>query len=249
MNDMTDTGGEGVWRNLYGRHQGKKLRQGQEARMGAMLEPLQVPGVMRGAAESDSCSLIPRDLFDDIREVWLEIGFGGGEHLVDMADANPDIGFIGCEHFVPGVGKCLAEIERRNLTNVRIHPQDARDLMASLPRVCIGQIFLLYPDPWPKARHRKRRFICEDNLLAFERILRPGGMLRVASDIPDYIDWTLEQVLARPGWRWLAQNRDEAAKPWEGWPGTRYEAKALREGRTPAYLSFLWQGARTSDRR
>jgi len=137
-----------------------------------------------------------------------------------------------------GVASCLSHIEKNSLSNVRLHNGDARDLMDRLPDASVGRVFLLYPDPWPKARHHKRRFINPDNLDAFARIMRGGAVLRVASDIPDYIEWTLEHLAERSEFTLLGDPATGFRKAWDDWPGTRYEAKALREGRTPAYLSF-----------
>ncbi|MGQ0483780.1 MAG: tRNA (guanosine(46)-N7)-methyltransferase TrmB [Hyphomicrobiales bacterium] len=166
--------------------------------------------------------------------VRLEIGFGGGEHLARQAELNPDISFIGAEPFVNGVAKLLALIEEKKLANIRIHDGDVRYLLEALPAGSLERIYLLYPDPWPKARHAKRRFVNAENLGHVHRLLAPGGLFLFASDIADYVEWTRERVAAHGG---FAED-GEAAQPFEDWVETRYEAKARREGRVPFYLRF-----------
>jgi tRNA (guanine-N7-)-methyltransferase len=225
------------WRNLYGRRKGKRLRPGQQALLDARLEALAPPGV--GWAENPERA--PTDLkalFPEAEAVWLEIGFGGGEHMIAEATAHPEIGVIGCEPFVNGVAKLLAAIERAGATNLRVHAGDARDLLDVLPEGGVGRVYLLYPDPWPKRRHWDRRFVNPANLDALARVLRPGAELRIATDIDDYVRHTLAQMARRDDFDWLAERPADWRAPWEGWPSTRYEAKALREGRRPTYLRF-----------
>jgi len=225
------------WRNLYGRRHGKALRKGQRELLDGRLAALAPKGVSR----DENPARAPIDLnalFPGAREVWLEIGFGGGEHMVAMAAANPGVGIVGCEAYINGVAMLLAKIERTGLGNVAIHPGDARDLMDVLPDGSVAQVFLLYPDPWPKKRHHKRRFINPQNLDALARIMPPGGLLRLATDIGDYVRHTLE-VVGRDGrLTWMADSPVDWRRPWPGWPGTRYEAKAVREGRIPTYLTL-----------
>jgi tRNA (guanine-N7-)-methyltransferase len=179
-------------------------------------------------------------LFDaPVSSVRLEIGFGGGEHLLHEARRFPDTGFIGAEAFVNGIAKVMAVLAREPLSNIRVHDEDAVHLLDWLPNASLDGIDLLYPDPWPKKRHWKRRFVSRDNLGRFARVLKPGGRFRFASDIDSYVNWTLLKAGAHPAFEWQAAEADDWRKPYEGWPGTRYEAKALREGRTPAYLTFL----------
>jgi tRNA (guanine-N7-)-methyltransferase len=173
-----------------------------------------------------------------VRAVRLEIGFGGAEHLLHEARNNPDIGFVGAEAFIDGMAKCLAVLDREPLANVRLHHEDALPLLDWLPPAGLDRVDLLYPDPWPKTRHHKRRFVQDLTVGKLGRVLAPGGHFRFASDIPGYIDWTLIRVRRHPHFRWMAAQADDWRKPWNGWPGTRYEAKALREGRRPAYLTF-----------
>jgi tRNA (guanine-N7-)-methyltransferase len=155
-----------------------------------------------------------------------------------MAAANPGVGIIGCEAYINGVAMLLAKIERAGVTNLAIHPGDARDLMDVLPEGSVAQVFLLYPDPWPKKRHHKRRFVNPENLDALVRIMRPGAVLRLATDIGDYVRHTLEIVARDRRIAWTAESAADWRRPWPGWPGTRYEAKALREGRNPHYLTL-----------
>lgn len=227
-------------RQLYGRRRGHKLRPGQQALIDALrsgdLSAFRAPDVPRGGGAASAGAVDPAVLFPDASETWLEIGFGGGEHLAAEAARRPDVGFIGCEHYVDGVAKLAATLARAGLGNVLVHPHDARDLMDALPDASLGRIYLLYPDPWPKKRHHKRRFVNPANLDAIARVLRPGGELRIASDIPDYIRHCLAHVAAHDAFEWMAERPADWRAPWAGWPGTRYEEKALREGRTPAYL-------------
>ncbi len=169
---------------------------------------------------------------------WLEIGFGGGEHLAHQAALHPDVSFLGAEPFVNGVAKLLALAEEKNLENVRIHDGDARDLLEALPDQSFERIYLLYPDPWPKARHNKRRFVSAGTLAHFHRILSPGGLFLFASDIPGYVAWAREHMAAHGGFR----EEDDPSQPFENWVQTRYEAKARREGRGSNYLTFCRAG-------
>lgn len=166
------------------------------------------------------------------REVWLEIGFGDGGHLAWRAEANPRTGFIGCEPYVNGVALLLQTIAAKRLGNLRIHPGDARILLAALPDASLGRIYILFPDPWPRKRHHKRRFMSPDNIAALARVLRPGGRLCFATDSADYCQWTLS----------LMQNFAEfapAACETDCAPATRYEAKARAAGRAPEYHQFI----------
>ncbi len=181
----------------------------------------------------------PAGVFDHVPEtIWLEIGFGGGEHLAWQANSNPQAGFIGCEPFLNGVAKLLSAIEAEGLKNVRIHDHDARDLIECLGDESVSRVFLLYPDPWPKTRHHKRRFVNQWSLGELHRIMAPGGELRIASDIPDYITWTLVEMRNFGKFEWLAETPDDWRVRGNDWPQTRYEKKALKAGRVPAYLRF-----------
>ena len=177
-------------------------------------------------------------VFEPGREVRLEIGFGGGEHLLARAAERPDVGFVGCEPFVNGVAKLLAGIETRGLDNVRVRADDATGLLEAAPEGAFSRIYLLYPDPWPKRRQQKRRFVSEANIALLARALKPGGELRFATDIDDYAGWTLSRFLASPQFAWDALRADDWRVPCDGWEATRYESKARREGRKSAYLTF-----------
>jgi len=235
MTDETDT--TRLRRNLYGRRRSHALRPGMKALMEEFLPTLAVPGV--DPAENPARDPVDLALlFPGAKEIWLEVGFGGGEHLIAEAKANPDVGLIGCEHYIDGVAKCLASVEREGLSNIRVHPHDARDLLDVTQEGALGRVYLLYPDPWPKTRHHKRRFMGAENLDLLARAMRPGAELRVATDIPDYARHALEAVHLHPAFEWTAERAADWREPWAGWPGTRYEAKALREGRAPHYLIF-----------
>ena len=173
-----------------------------------------------------------------VTEVWLEIGFGSGEHLVWQAEHHRHAGFIGCEPFINGVASLLGKIETLGLDTIRIHDGDARDVLAWLPPNSISRIFILFPDPWPKKRHQKRRLVSPDAVADFARVLRQGAELRFASDSGDYAGEALLTILSSRAFAWTAERpKDWRVRPFD-WPETRYERKALSEGRKPAYLSF-----------
>ncbi|WP_265500944.1 tRNA (guanine(46)-N(7))-methyltransferase TrmB [Paracoccus beibuensis] len=219
-------------RNFYGRRHGKTLRQSQKGYLSEDLGELRPRGISLdenpGRRQID-----PRAIFGDQRPVWLEVGFGGGEHMVHMAKTYPGIGIIGCEPFINGVAMLLGKIRAAEVANVSVHPGDARDLMDVLPDASIERSFLMYPDPWPKARHHRRRFVTPEHLLPLARVMAPGGIFRVASDIPDYIRQAREEV--PPVGFEMILDTDRA---WDDWIRTRYEQKALRAGRAPHYLTF-----------
>ncbi|MCV2873865.1 tRNA (guanosine(46)-N7)-methyltransferase TrmB [Defluviimonas sp. WL0050] len=219
-------------RNFYGRIRGKTLRASQKTYLNEDLGALQPRDITR-EDNPDRRPIDPAAIFGDARDVWLEVGFGGGEHLVHMAARNPDVGIIGCEPFINGVAMLLGKIRDAGVTNLSVHPGDARDLMDVLPDASIAKAFLNYPDPWPKKRHHRRRFVTPEHLLPLARVMKPGAEFRVATDIPDYVRQTLEEV-PQAGFDLVGQE----AEPWEDWLSTRYEQKALREGRTPHYLTF-----------
>lgn len=226
-------------RNFYGRRSGKTLRPSQRGYLDEDLDTLS-PGPVDWDANPTRTPLDLNALFGD-GPLWLEIGFGGGEHLVHQAALNPDVGLIGCEPFINGVAMLLGKIRKAGVGNLRVHPGDARDLFDVLPKASVSKVFLLYPDPWPKKRHRRRRFVTPEHLEPLARVMAPGAELRVATDIPDYVRQTLIEV-PRHGFHWLAEGPDDWRKPWPDWITTRYEAKALREGRVPQYLTFRRDG-------
>jgi len=226
---MTETG---ILR-LYGRRKGKRLRRGQAMLLKELLPRIAILEPKPGA------TLEPRDLFDpSLDEVWLEIGFGGGEHLATLASENPRVGFIGCEAFINGVAKLLAAIEAAKLQNVRIYPGDGRAILEALRPGSIACVIALFPDPWPKARHHKRRLIQAASLELIASALADGGELRLATDDPELADWMREEVDAHGGFAGPAGGANGYAARPPGWPATRYEAKALESGAKPAYLSY-----------
>lgn len=227
-------------RNFYGRRRGKHLRASQEAYLDEDLAALS-PGPVTWEENPTRRPLDLSSLFAG-RDVWLEIGFGGGEHMVHQAASNPDVGMIGAEPYINGVAMLLGKIRQANLATIRIHPGDVRDLFDVLPDASIAKAFLLYPDPWPKARHHRRRFVTTEHLGPLSRVLAQGAEFRVATDIPDYVRQTLEQV-PRHGFTWQAQSPTDWRRPWPDWLSTRYEQKALREGRVPHYLTFRREDA------
>lgn len=225
------------WRNFYGRRRGKTLRRGQAALLDQRLSELAPPGVSwEENPERDPIDLA--SLFPSKREVWLEIGFGSGEHAIAQAGRYPDIGLIACEPFINGVAALLSKIEASGVSNLSVTNADARDVMDVLPDASINRVFLLYPDPWPKTRHHKRRFVNPDQIEMLSRVMAPGAQLRVATDIEDYVRHTLEAFDRTDAFEWTAEGPADWWMPWSDWPGTRYEAKALREGRRPHYLTF-----------
>ena len=231
--------GAAPWRNFYGRRHSKTLRDSQRRLLAEDLARL-APGPVDRDANPGRRPLDLAALFGG-RPVWLEIGFGGGEHMVHQAKANPGVGLLGCEPFVNGVAMCLGQIREADVENVRIHPGDVRDLLDVLPPASLARAFLLYPDPWPKAKHHRRRAVTPEYLVPLARAMAPGAALRIATDIPDYVRQALEEV-PRAGFRWTAERPQDWRAPWPDWLPTRYERKALRERRRPHYLTFLRAG-------
>src|SRR5689334_20827527 len=219
-------------RGFFGRRKGHPLRARQAALFETLLPRLALD--LTRAAPNDLAALFPPPV-DDVR---LEIGFGGAEHLIAQAQAHPRTGFIGCEPFVNGMAKALAAIDAVGLANIRLHHADAVDLTDWLPAASIARVDLLYPDPWPKRRHWKRRFVNAENIARLARILRRGGEFRFATDWANYAEWTLARLTRRREFAWTAERADDWRRPWPGFGGTRYEAKAVREGRVPCYLIF-----------
>lgn len=217
---------------FFGRRKGRPLRDQQAVAYDAELEHY---GLVLSAPAP---ARLP-DLFDaPVDDVRLEIGFGGGEHLMFRAEENPLTGYIGIEPFINGMAKVAALLAAKPRGNMRLFNQDATFVLDWLPDASLAGIDLLYPDPWPKKRHWKRRFVSAASLDRFARVLKPDGEFRFASDIDTYVNWTLEHVDRHPAFAWKAESADDWRTPYANWPGTRYEAKAIREGRTPAYLTF-----------
>jgi tRNA (guanine-N7-)-methyltransferase len=216
---------------LYGRRQDKPLKPRQARLMETLLPRLAAPDPSAGPID-------PATLFPGAGEVWLEVGFGGGEHLAWQALHRPDVGLIGAEPFINGVAKLLVQVDEHDLGNVRIHFGDARPLMEKLPDASLSRIFVLHPDPWPKKRHYKRRMVSPWFFEEAARLMKSGGELRIASDIDDYIRWTLMHAQNAADFEWTAERADDWRRRPDDWPQTRYEAKSLKEGRRPAYLIF-----------
>ena len=217
-------------RRLYGRRRGRPLRPGQQRLFETLLPQLAI--TLPRAGRLDPKTLFPAGL----SAVWLEIGFGGGEHLAEQAARHPEIGFIASEVFENGVAKLLGEIDRRRLGNVRLFADDARLLIEALTPTSIGRTFILFPDPWPKQRHQKRRLVAAATLDRLAEIMPLGAELRLATDDPGYLVWMLEYATAHPGFVWLARRPADWRERPADWPPTRYEAKARAAGRTPVFL-------------
>jgi tRNA (guanine-N7-)-methyltransferase len=218
-------------RGFFGRRKGHPLRPRQAALFETLLPRL--------ALDLTAPARKPAVLFaDPVDEVRLEIGFGGGEYLVSEARAHPRTGFIGVEPFVNGMAKALAAIAAEHVANIRLHHGDALEVLAWLPAASLARIDLIFPDPWPKRRHWKRRFVQDESVAALARILRPNGEFRFATDVADYAAWTLRHLMQSPHFAWTAERADDWRRAWPGFPGTRYEAKAKRAGRMPCYLIF-----------
>jgi tRNA (guanine-N7-)-methyltransferase len=217
---------------FFGRRKGYPLRTRQTELFDTLLPRL---ALNVGAPAPNYLTTLFQTPVDEVR---LEIGFGGGEHLISEAGNNPRTGFIGCEPFVNGMAKALTAIDDRKLVNIRLHHADAVELVEWLPAHSLARIDLLYPDPWPKRRHWKRRFVTDASIGKLARILRPAGELRFATDWSDYAAWTLQRFLRSNEFAWTAERAEDWRRPWPGFAGTRYEAKAIREGRTPCYLVF-----------
>ena len=220
-------------RQLYGRRYGRPLRPAR-ARLVETLLP-------RLSLDLEAAGSLPAlaGLFEaEPDALWLEIGFGAGEHLAAQAAARPEVGFLGAEVFVNGIASLLARIDEAGLRNVRIYQGDGRDLLEVLPEAAFARVAVLFPDPWPKTRHQRRRIIQPETLDHLARILGDGGELRLATDDPDYLTWMLEKTTAHPAFEWLARRAADWRRRPPDWPPSRYEQKALAKGARPAYLRF-----------
>ena len=215
-------------RQLYGRRKGPALSAHQRALIDTLLPKI----ALRLAQGAD-----PKTYFSNVDDVWLEVGFGAGEHLLWQAQHHPRVGLIGAEPYISGVAKLLSKIDEAEAPNIRLHTDDARDIIDALPDASLGRVFILFPDPWPKTRHHKRRFVQMDILDRLARVMKPGAELRFASDDAPYFEWTLERICAHPAFVWsAASSADWLTRP-EDWPQTRYEAKELHG--KPAYLRVI----------
>jgi tRNA (guanine-N7-)-methyltransferase len=218
--------------SFFGRRKGHKLRPHQTDLIAHLLPHLSLD---LEAPKPTGAG----DLFDPpVENVRVEIGFGGGEHLIAEALAFPRTGFIGCEPYVNGMAKILTQIEAHNIGNLRLFAGDAAELLAWLPDDSLSRIDLIHPDPWPKRRHWKRRFVQDATVTEMARVLPPGGEFRFVCDIDSYVEWTLTHLARSPDFHWLAERADDWRKPWPNYTMTRYGRKAEREGRRAAYLQF-----------
>lgn len=217
----------------FGRKRSRKFSPRQRLLMQDALPRLRID------LESISKRPLAEQFASPVSEIWLEAGFGGAEHLIHQATANPAVGIIGCEPFEDGVVKAVTAIEEHGLNNVRLHPDDVRPLLRALPFASLSKVFVLFPDPWPKSRHAKRRLVSKSFLDQLAQVMKPGAELRIATDIDVYARTVLEAAIPHPAFRWTASAPADWRTPWPDWPGTRYEAKALREGRRPMFLTFI----------
>jgi tRNA (guanine-N7-)-methyltransferase len=224
--------------SFFGRRKGKALKPGQRNAIETVLPKLLIDVSKQPPA---TLSALFAAHVDAIR---LEIGFGGGEHLLHAARRNPDVGFIGVEPFLNGLAKAVTGIAREGIRNIRIYDQDAVQVLDWLPDKSLARIDLLFPDPWPKKRHWKRRFANQDNLARIARVLEEGGEFRFATDVESYAEWTRDEVAKHGGLKIVS----ESAEPWSDWPGTRYEAKAVRAGRAASYFTFCKPATRRAIR-
>src|SRR5271156_4943468 len=219
-------------RAFFGRRKGHKLRPRQALLFDTLLPQLAIDLSRPAAADLSALFPVP------VGEVQLEIGFGGGEAMIAQAQARPHTGFIGVEPFVNGMAKALAAIESNNLRNVRLHFDDAVSLIAWLPAASLSRIDLIHPDPWPKRRHWKRRFVQDEMVSQLARMRWRGGEFRFVTDIADYAAWSLQRLIRSADFEWTAQSADDWRKPWAGFTHTRYHAKAAREQRASCFLIF-----------
>jgi len=216
----------------YGRRKGKSLSARKERLITDLLPQLSLNLKVSSPKRLEDLFPVP------VKEVWLEIGFGSGEHLLFQAEHHKDVGFIGCEPFINGVASLLGAIEARGIETIRVHDGDAREVVAWLPDGAVARLFILFPDPWPKKRHLRRRLISPETTKEFARVLARGGEFRFASDSGDYAAHALHAIGRSPHFTWLAEHPSDWRTRPADWPETRYERKALSEGRKPVYLGF-----------
>lgn len=228
----------------FGRNRGRTLRPYQQSLVDGLLPKISPPSLQ--TVEGDAVIQLKnwvdgllRDARHADKNLALEIGFGGGEHLLAQAEHNPDTLFIGCEPFINGVAKCLVGIEEKGLTNIRLFTNDARLLIDALPDACLDSAFILFPDPWPKIRHHKRRLVNHDTLARLARAHKPGGRLLIATDHEDYSVWILEHLQTTPHYRWMAERAADFTAPPSDWTQTKYQRKTTAEGRAPVFMECV----------
>lgn len=235
--------------NFYGRRYGRRIRPWRSTLVDSLLPQLGISLPTGAPTPLDLAALFPRP----VRAVWLEVGFGAGEHLIAQARAHPEVGYIGCEPFMNGVATVLAELDRQPADNIRLFTDDARLLIARLPEASLERVFVLFPDPWPKARHHRRRFISAAMVEQLGRIIAPGGELRIATDHMDYARWTLSHLCGSAAgsspFQWTARHPEDWRRPPADWIATRYQQKAEAAGASPVFLSFRRRHAATATRK
>lgn len=228
-------------RTVHGRRLSRPLRAGQKALMASLLPRLRIDPALLSPPNTAG-ALDPAGLFNKLdgtfEQVWLEIGFGDGQHLAIQAATHPEIGMIGCEPFLNGIAKLLTRVERDTISNIRILDDDARLLLAALENQSVSRAFILFPDPWPKTRHNKRRIINDQTIEQLARILRPGAELRIATDDPGYLVWIMAHMQRAPAFEWTARCATDWRTRTRDWPATRYEEKAIAAGRACTYLIY-----------
>jgi len=234
--ELTHHNSGSQWRNFYGRFKGKALSAKQSEILRDEFAKYSIKNI---SWEENPLrkSLNLTEIFSK-KQIWLEIGFGGGEHLMHQAKLNPDIGIIGCEPYINGLAMLLRKLSDHPCNNVRLYDGDVRNIFDVLPKNSIEKVFLLYPDPWPKKKHHRRRFVTQEFLMPLHNSMKAGSILRIATDIEDYVRQTLQEA-PKAGFRWLANDASDWRSPWCDWISTRYELKALKEGRVPHYLTFV----------
>ena len=217
---------------FFGRRKGKPLTKASKERFESILPSISI------TVNEDTIFNADALFQTEVKTLWFEVGFGGGEHMVWLAQKNPDVSIIGCEPYMNGTAKLLRDIEDDDIKNIRIYPDDARHIMEKMDDASLDKAFALFGDPWRKYRHRERRFIGNDNLNRFARILKDGAILRIATDHSIYLQWILRWAPVHPDFEWLDEGPQDWATRKDDWPETRYERKALREGRKSSYLTF-----------
>jgi tRNA (guanine-N7-)-methyltransferase len=223
-------------RYVWGRRQSRPLKENQRQALADIWPHVSLE------LSPDAMINLPELFTPPLKDLWIEIGFGGGEHLAAQAALHPNIGFVGCEPFVNGVASLIVQIQEQSLKNIRIVKDDARLLLARLPDQSVGRIFVLFPDPWPKKRHNKRRIIQDETVTSFARILKPGGVLMMATDDADYAQWMQNVMTTRSEFELTLHGRTSVYERPQDWPGTRYEQKGITHGRMPVYLAYQFKG-------